>query len=197
MRNVEEVYDKSYCQKVESKEWRSVLVPKIVDILYNYFSPNSVIDFGCANGLHLKSFEAHGVKTFGLEGTLFFKRYIKSNYNGRFIIADMRMPLDLLERFDLAICIEVLEHLEEEHAQTAVRNICRHADNCFVTASSATSKKHLNVRNKRYWVERFEKEKFRFNRRSVWHLKKRFKKLKESLFWMRRDIMVFQKDLLK
>jgi 2-polyprenyl-3-methyl-5-hydroxy-6-metoxy-1,4-benzoquinol methylase len=157
MNKVEELYGEEYCLKNSLKGWRFDEVPQIVDILVQHFHPKSVIDFGCSNGLHLKKFSELGVKTFGVEGTASFAPYIVYNYDGPFLIMDLRNPFLLGKKYELGICIEVLEHIEKEFAAAAVENICNHADVlCISTSPTKTARLHVNAQNKPYWIKKFE-----------------------------------------
>ena len=154
----DELYGVKYVEHIKSKKWRYETIPLLCQNIWEYFNPESVIDFGCANGLHLAEFTKMGVNTFGIEGAAAFANEIqKNNWYGQYLIQDMREPFNLGKKYDLAICIEVLEHLEEKYADIAIRNICKHATSFLITASDIEKGDvHCNAQSKKYWVQKFE-----------------------------------------
>lgn len=78
----------------------------------------------------------------------------------RFIAADLTQPLELDRSFDLAISLEVAEHLPESAATTFVRSLCALAP---VIAFSAAipmqgGANHVNEQWPTYWAELFRAE---------------------------------------
>jgi 2-polyprenyl-3-methyl-5-hydroxy-6-metoxy-1,4-benzoquinol methylase len=197
MNKVENLYDKDYCIKNVKKLWRYTVVPQVVRVLFHHFKPCSVIDFGCANGLHIAEFKTLGAECFGVEGSLHYRKYIEENYDGDYAIADLRFSFDLEKSFDLATCIEVLEHIDEDFAQVAVDNIRRHSNTLCITASRVTNARyHVNGREKSYWIEKFEsKGEFEFQADETELLQKVFQKLDHSPIWMQEDLMIFRRRL--
>ena len=194
MKGADSLYNSEYCEKNKNKKWRYRVTPELVEILYKHFMPKSVIDFGCANGLHIATFEKLGAETFGIEGTLYYRDYIKGNYSGEFAIIDLRMRFDIMRRFELATCIEVLEHLEEGSADTAVENIVRHADVFCITASpTETARFHINAKPKEYWVNKFESAGAGYQNAETNQLQDKFKTIGRMPIWMKEDLMIFRR----
>jgi len=194
MNKVEALYSSNYCKNNSRKLWRFEVVPQVVKILFDYFKPCSVIDFGCANGLHMVNFKNLGVECYGIEGTLHYRKYIEENYDGDYAIMDMRLPFDLNKLFDLAICIEVLEHLDQDFESIAVENICRHSGVICITASPVTNARyHVNGQDKSYWIDIFEStDGFRFCEEETEELQDKFKEMDKSPSWMKEDLMIFR-----
>ena len=195
MERAEKLYDADYCMKINKKPWRYKIVPGVVKILYEHFKPCSVVDFGCANGLHIANFKNLGLKCFGIEGSIYYRRYIEENYDGDYVIADLRVSFDLEKTFDLAICIEVLEHIDSIFEKTAVENICKHSNILCVTVSPVTNARyHVNGHEKEYWIKIFESiRNFRFEIKETKELQNKFKKMKDSPSWMRENLMIFRR----
>jgi GT2 family glycosyltransferase len=63
----------------------------------------------------------------------------------------------LPRRYDLIVCIEVLEHLSPVEADKAIENFCKHADDVLISTTPFEYKDvtHLNVRPPDYWAQRF------------------------------------------
>ena len=153
-----DLYGVEYVKRIVEKEWRYETIPLLVQRLWEAFGPRSVIDFGCANGLHMKHFMEKGVEVMGIEGAAAFANEIQKNaWYADYLIQDIREPFNMGKKYDLAICIEVLEHLEEKYAKIAVENICNHANQFFITASDIPKGKvHINAKPKKYWIDMFE-----------------------------------------
>ena len=194
MKDVIELYNDEYCEKNKHKKWRYSVVPELVGILFDHFKPESVIDFGCANGLHIASFKALGSECFGIEGTLSYRKYISENYDGDFAIIDMRCDFDLCKKFELATCIEVLEHLEINYADIAVENIVRHSDILCITASpTVTANFHINAQPKNYWIHKFENTGVVYQKKETEDLQNIFRANGKMPIWMKNDLMIFRR----
>lgn len=178
-----------------SKAWRYEEIPQIVEVLHKHFKPESVIDFGCANGLHLKAFQDLEVEGFGIEGSGFFMQHIEKNFGNNFKIWDLREKLNLRRKYDLAICIEVLEHIERLFADVVVQSIRNHADVLCISASStSTARYHVNAQDKAYWIEKFENSReFEHKDLETDALQKKFSLLDLRSNWMAENLMIFRR----
>lgn len=194
MLNTEKFYSESYCKRIDAKQWRFNLTPKTILVLHQYFQPESVIDVGCANGLHLAAFKSLGVKKlFGIEGTKHWAPYIEKYFGSDYLIHDLREPLPDVGKFDLVTSFEVLEHLEEVCAEQAVENIVNLGDVLCVTANpSHGGFYHLNAKPKKYWISLFESKGVKYCEDEVEQLQTVFQKGRCS-GWFKTGLMVFRK----
>lgn len=194
MINTSEVYSPKYCKKINAKQWRHDLTPNTMKIIYDHFLPKSIVDVGCANGLHLKAFKDLGCKKlFGIEGTKHFIPYINKYYGGDYIIADLRKPLPKLEKFDLVLCLEVLEHLEKEFAHQAVENLLSLGNTLLISACPIKGGfHHLNPQPKEYWINIFESLGAKYYPDDVEKLQEIFKE-KRCSGWFKTGLKVFRK----
>jgi hypothetical protein len=73
------------------------------------------------------------------------------------------------ERYDLIVCIEVLEHLPPEATEPAILNICSACDRVLFSSSpdDFDEPTHFNVRPTEEWMALFEAQGFRAAR-PVW-----------------------------
>ncbi len=117
----------------------------------------SVVDFGCGIGAWLHAAEQLGAKTvLGFEGewvkdaeTVIPKHRIKT--------ADLgRDAIDLAKRFDLALTIEVAEHLPESSADRFCASLVAASDHILFSAASPGQGgvNHLNEQPLAYWVSK-------------------------------------------
>lgn len=134
----------------------AVVVPRLFELV----QPARVIDVGCGEGHWLLEFAELGAEVIGLDGS-----YVTSSPLGdRFLPHDLGQPLPehLAGRFDLAISLEVAEHLPPERAAGFVRDLCQLAP---VVAFSAAipgqgGTGHVNEQWPSYWWDLFEAEGF-------------------------------------
>ena len=148
-------YTEGFYQQHRERSLRSarVAVPLIVDLL----RPRHVVDVGCGTGLWLAAFRECGVAdVLGLDGS-WVEETTLAIPRDAFRAADLRRPITIDRTFDLAICIEVAEHLPAEAAHTLVASLTRLAP--LVVFSAAIPYQggtdHVNEQWPDYWVEHF------------------------------------------
>lgn len=130
----------------------------IVPILLDWYNPGSVLDLGCNTGWWLHWFINHGVTdVIGIDGTNMLADLKIPGES--FICGDLTKPLALNRKFDLVLCLEVAEHLHEEHADHLVKIVTDHSDTIFWSAAvpGQGGWKHINEQPHEYWIEKFEK----------------------------------------
>lgn len=124
-------------------------------LLLKTFEFDSLVDVGCGTGHFLKWCFDNGISDyFGIEGS----KYAANNpLVPKVVLADLRFPFTHYKHFDLAISIEVAEHLEEEYADTFVNTLCGLSNTVVLTAAvpGQGGHWHMNERPKEYWVEKF------------------------------------------
>lgn len=129
----------------------------VVPIVSKLVKPRRVIDVGCGEGHWAKAFETlGGADVVGLDG-----EYVGSKVIDKFIAADLAATLPShLTGFDLAVSLEVAEHLPESRARGFVADLCRLAPNVLFSAAipSQGGVGHLNERWPEYWVAYFEQQ---------------------------------------
>jgi hypothetical protein len=118
----------------------------VVPVIREVCQPTSVIDFGCGQGEWLAAFEMEDV--LGVDIAV----------HDSTIQHDLTRPLRLKGRFDLALCLEVGEHLPESAADTLVDTIAFHADTVVFSAAvpGQEGTGHINCQPHEYWHEKFE-----------------------------------------
>src|SRR5262245_32105662 len=103
-------YPRAFYDDLERQSGASAerVVPLVIDLLH----PQSVVDVGCGTGLWLAELRRHGLtRTLGLDGD-HVERAALHFPAADFRAADLRRALpDDLGRFDLALSLEVAEHL--------------------------------------------------------------------------------------
>ena len=136
----------------------------IGDMIVGNLNPKSVIDWGCGCGFLLERLYGHGIENIlGIEGSSevvpFWKSELATGLESKLIIADVTKPIDV-GQYELAVCMEVAEHIPEEHAELFVKKICDSSTR-FVWFSAAQPGQggtgHINCRSLCYWEDLFEK----------------------------------------
>ena len=136
-----------------SRESAAVLVPHMMDEL----TPHSVVDVGCGLGAWLAVFSEQGVDdVVGLDGAWVEQTVLEID-PADFRVVDLREPLALGRRFDLALCLEVAQLLDPSLAEQLVHSLTTLSD--VVVFSSAIPGQgglgHVNEQWPRYWANLF------------------------------------------
>ena len=190
----DEVYGAEYCKRINAKLWRFKTIPSVIEVFYNHFKPTSVIDLGCANGIHIKKFKELGVKrVLGLEGTKHWVPYIENAIGSDYVIKDLRKPLGIKEQFDLVFSVEVLEHLEKMYANQAVKNILSLGKVFCISACPISGGfHHFNPQPRQYWINKFAKHGAKYQQVESEYLQHIFSTMNCS-GWFKDSLKIFRK----
>jgi SAM-dependent methyltransferase len=169
-------YAEDMYERDRTGESAQILVPMVVALTH----PSSVVDVGCGRGAWLGEFNALGIKITGLDGA-----YLKPSML-RFPPENFR-PTDLSSKFeippgpfDLAVCLEVAEHLPPANSRHLVRQLTSAAPQVLFSAAppGQGGEGHINCRPLSYWRKIFEdfgytmldpfRPKLRDDRRVAW-----------------------------
>jgi len=150
-----------------------VVVPLLLDNLSPY-SVRSVVDVGCGTGAWLRAFQRHGVEDIlGIDGEYLAKQYLVIPED-RVMCADLSSSIEVGRRFDLAISLEVGEHLPESSARGFVETLTRLSD--VILFSAAIPRQggpgHVNEQWQDYWRGLFRDLSYRVAdpiRPRIWH----------------------------
>lgn len=136
---------------------------KILKILFKYHMPESVIDIGCGSGSWLKAASNLGIKNLtGVEGDWLNPDLIISE-DIELIMHDISKSLPTLSRYDLAITLEVAEHLDESRARRFVKELCNLSDVILFSAAIPFQggDNHVNEQWQSYWAMLFKENNFK------------------------------------
>lgn len=148
-------YDAAYHAALQAGSRRSAAV--VLALLQDLFAPKSLVDFGCGSGDWLAEARARGIPDLlGVDGPWVRAETLEID-PALFDARDLSLPLDLGRRFDLALCLEVAEHLPAAAAPGLVDTLCAHAP---VVAFSAAipgqgGEGHVNEAWPAYWRDLF------------------------------------------
>lgn len=136
-------------QRVGALASARVVAPIVVELA----RPRSVIDIGCGIGAWLAAFRELGIQRIrGIDGDYVDRNelLIPSEY---FEAADLSRPLELKEKYDLAVCVEVAEHLPPASARPLVWALTEAAPLVIFSAAipGQGGVEHVNEQPPRYW----------------------------------------------
>jgi len=164
----------------------------VVPLINCLIQPQSVVDVGCGSGVWLSVFREHGVKQIlGIEGSHVDGSWLRIPMDCiRFI--DLSHPFELQETFDLAICLEVAEHLPPKSASFLVQSLVRLAPIILFSAAIPLQggAHHINEQWPDYWRKLFEQCHFRrldLIRKEIW-------KNPEVKSWYRQNMFLFVRE---
>lgn len=148
-------YNKDFYKHKEG--WTHVSADLITKELLKLITLKSVVDVGCGTGTWLESFKKHGVHDiFGIDGDYVTPDMLEIPLEN-FMAFDLKKPLNLTRNFDLAISLEVAEHLPESHAPDFVRGLTQIAPIVLFSAAipHQGGVNHINEQWQEYWCKLF------------------------------------------
>jgi len=126
-----------------------------------------VVDVGCGPGLLLEAFQQIGVECWGIEPSGAALAVVPAEVRKRIVSAYITSPrvveqAGLAHPFCVAVCMEVLEHLPDEHLHQALANIGALSDLAIVTTPKPNlwdrdDRTHVSVMPRSSWIKVFQK----------------------------------------
>jgi SAM-dependent methyltransferase len=184
------VYDSAFFSKVAEISLPSAraVVPLVVELLH----PTSVVDVGCGPGAWLQAFVENGVGTIcGIDGNYVDRSKLLID-PACFHPANLAEEFTFDRFFDLAVCLEVAEHIPDARSRYLVKSLTKVAPSVLFSAAlpGQDGPYHINEQWPAYWRARFAECGFamfdpfrpslRNDRRIAW--------------WYRQNIVLFAND---
>jgi hypothetical protein len=165
---------------------------RIVPILVDLIAPKSVVDFGCGDGSWLSVFREHGAsRVLGYDGEWVDERLLRIPLSD-FRRTKLDRPIVADDRFDLAMSLEVAEHLPESRAPGFVAELTAVAP--VVLFSAAIPQQgglhHVNEQWPSYWAALFASRDYRaldILRWQVWNDP-------QVTWWYKQNLLLFAHD---
>ena len=148
-------YSSSFFDDTQGGAQRSarIVLPHVFKVL----QPASVVDVGCGTGAWASAVRELGVvDVLGIDGD-----YVSPDQllipRDQFMAADLSQPLRLQRRFDLAISMEVAEHLDATAASSFIDSLVRLAPSILFSAAIPYQggTHHVNEQWPNYWARLF------------------------------------------
>jgi SAM-dependent methyltransferase len=151
-----------HTEDVHNKKAAREIVPCLISIV----SPKSVVDVGCGIGTWLSVFEENNIDDIlGIDGNYVNKELMKIDLS-KFIALNLnnleKETISVSRKFDLAICLEVAEHLEASSADILIRKLTELSNVVVFSAAvpNQGGQGHINEQSPSYWQEKFRQNNF-------------------------------------
>ncbi len=132
----------------------------VADGLIRDFHPSTVLDAGCAMGFLVEQLRKQGVDAKGFDISEYAISQVDDSAAPYCKVGSLIDPIE--GRYDLITCIEVLEHLPPEQADTAIANLCSATDLIVMSSTPEDygEPTHLNVMQPEDWSAKFAQNGF-------------------------------------
>jgi len=189
------IYDEKFFQNTIKLETESA--SQFVDIILKYYTPASVIDIGCGAGMYLQKFQQRGLsELLGIDGSPAAATEFLLDQD-KLVIFDLTKKYKLEKKYDLALCLEVAEHLPETGADTLIETIISASDNVIFTAAvcgqGPRSIGHINEQPHQYWIEKFQARGFRYLESKTEAMRAEMKD-QNVVWWLVNNLMIFERS---
>ncbi len=163
----------------------------IVDVLHDNFRPGRLVDLGCGCGVYSHFFKEKGVEVVCIDAVQPPEMHA---FPVEIVQQDMTVPFENdWGDFDLALCLDVGEHIPEDLCEQFLENITRFSDRLIMSCAppGQGGHHHVNEQPKRYWIERLKRHGFDYDKKSTGVLCETFKRVRTELMWMWEHISLY------
>lgn len=163
-----------------------------LQVMFHDSLPGSLLDVGCGNGAWARAALKLGVKdVLGVDGGEVNKNQLLIP-SAVFRSQLLNESFSLGRKFDVALCLEVGEHLDEAHAKTLITNLVAHSDCIYFSAAcpGQPGQFHLNCQWPEYWQELFNEGHYVCDdaiRWKLWNVTELEYYYRQNMFLARRD----------
>ncbi|MDR0552407.1 MAG: class I SAM-dependent methyltransferase [Spirochaetaceae bacterium] len=183
-----------YGNKFYEAQWQGsltsteIILPLVLDVIRGI---HSAVDFGCGTGVWLSVLKELGVNEIkGYDGAWVDKELLKIPKEN-FTAMELDKQIDIKKKYDIAISVEVAEHLPAESARTFVETLTKSSDIVLFSAAipSQGGLNHINEQWPSYWYNIFMEYGYigvDFLRKNIWTKK-------DVEVWYRQNIILYVK----
>lgn len=164
----------------------------VVPLVLSAINVHSVIDVGCGVGTWASEFLTNGIVDItGIDGAYVDPSTLLIPHD-RFHARDLSQPIELNRTFDLAVCLEVAEHLPVSRAAELVYDLTRLAP-CILFSAAIPGQggtNHINEQQLSFWRCLFSQRGYTsidLLRHAVWENS-------DVEWWYRQNVVVFAKE---
>ena len=187
------IYDPDYYLMLEGSAASSA--ERIAASLVNELAPRSAVDVGCGTGALLEALRARGVTVFGLE----YAEVALARCRARGLdVAKFDLERHVLRdarSFDVAISMEVAEHLPERSADRYVDLLARLAPVVVFSAAppGQGGKDHVNEQPPSYWIAKFQQRGFEYAEEQSQRWRESWRTAGDVEDWYCKNLMIFRR----
>ncbi len=162
---------------------------KIVPLIIESIRPKSIVDVGCGTGDWLSVFQENGISNIlGLDGN-YVDKHLLAIPDNKFIPTDLEESIVIDRTFDLALSLEVAEHLKPERAQRFIADLVKMAPVIVFSAAipGQGGTNHLNEQWPNYWGNIFN----HYNYVALDYIRKQIWEDEDVEWWYAQNIIVY------
>lgn len=169
----------------------------VAEEIHRLLRPRHVVDWGCGAALHAEGFLALGVGVTAIDGVLAPEDLRAAEIP--VLVHDLGAPAPdaiVPDDADLAICLDVLEHVDAGHADVALANVTRRVRAVVLSCAPPGQRGvgHVNEQPRRYWIARMRAIGFEYDRTSSGRLERAVRARPEVPFtWMSHHLAVYRR----
>jgi SAM-dependent methyltransferase len=183
-------YNSTFFETQREASLRSAKI--VVPLVSELVQPRAVVDVGCGVGTWLSLFKDYGAdRILGIDGA-----YVDSSSllipGDCFRAVDLNRPVALDEKFDLAVCLEVAEHISKTSAEGLIRFLVNLAPVILFSAAVPMQggTHHINEQWPAYWAALFR----RFGYTRIDAVRKLIWKNPQVAWWYRQNVFLFVRE---
>lgn len=168
MINLKQQYPKEWIERIGREEAKSSEI--MCESMWNEFEPESVLDFGSGPGNHINGMH-HRMEiknATAIDGVSDCENYLSAGINFCQLDFRNRFAPEGFEggkQFDLVMCYEVIEHIEEEFEEILLDNIVLNAGKYLCISAAKPGQPgnhHVNCKPIDYWLRAFIHRGFKY-----------------------------------
>ena len=154
----------------------------------------TVVDFGCGTGVYVFEFLKRGLTAEGFEYSNIARKIARKSYNIEIKPFNLLTFTNIGRKFDLSISFEVAEHVAPELGDRLVDVCCQHAPLVIFSAAhpGQRGQGHINLQTKSYWIQKFARKNFRFNKSKTDQLEDFLRTNMIRGFWLADNIGIYE-----
>jgi len=197
--DLDSIYTEDYFSSSLDPMWL-MDIELISETIYRTLNPKSVIDVGCGVGAYLYYLNKHGVEIEGIEGSnAAFKALMAPQNVVRKLDLRLISSYKPKRKYDLAMCIEVLEHINPKHADMVLDFLCEASDTILISAASPGQggRYHMNEQTSEYWISKMKKRGYNLDLSTTSEIKKEIAGKIKVVTWIPKNLLIFRRVYTK
>lgn len=196
--SLSDIYDSSFFSEYGSANTDYASSCRIIAAeIVRRFEPKLVVDWGCGAGLHADAIKQLGIEVVAVDGVEAPNDLRAPGIEIQY--ADISCPIRssiIPAEYDLSLCLDVLEHMEEKDSAQALENITTGAELLLLSCAPPGQRghHHVNEQPRRYWIKRLAKIGWRYDRSTTGAMERVFLSRRDDLpmSWMYHNICVYR-----